>query len=73
MAHDADAAALRLRLALDLFEAGEAMMREVLRRREPGLSDADIETRLVAWLRERPGAPLGDAPGNAASWPRPGA
>lgn len=73
MTHDGEAPALRLRLALDLFTAGEEMMRQVLRRRQPDLSDADIEARLVAWLRERPGAPFGDAPGKSVPWPRPGA
>jgi hypothetical protein len=70
MARDNDAPARRLRLALDLFAAGEEMMRQVLRRRHPDLSDADIETRLVAWLHERPGAPFGDAPGESVPWPR---
>ena len=73
MTCEGEAAGLRLRLALDLFSAGEDIMRQVLRRRHPGLSDADIEMRLAAWLRERPGAPFGDAPGNPVRWPRRGA
>ncbi len=66
----AEGAAQRLRLALDLFAAGEAMMRENLRRRFPGAGAEEIEERLVAWLSERPGAELGDAVGRPGTWPR---
>jgi hypothetical protein len=67
---DLTAAAARLRLALDLFEAGEAMMRQRLRREHPDADDVEIERRIVAWLRERPGAEHGDAAGRRVSWPR---
>jgi len=67
---DLEAAARRLRLALDLFRTGEAMMRERLRREHPELSEQEIEARLVAWLQERPGAESGDAPGRRVPWPR---
>lgn len=60
----------RLRLALDLFEAGEAVMRQNLRRRYPGEDESQIEARLLAWLHERPGAEHGDAPGRSVPWPR---
>ena len=46
---------LQGRLAFELFELGEAMKRAQLRREDPEASDAEIEARLVAWLRERPG------------------
>lgn len=72
MRHDLDEAARRLRLALELFETGEAMMRERLRREHPELSGAEIEARLLAWLHERPGAEHGDAPGRPGTWPRTG-
>jgi Rv0078B-related antitoxin len=65
------AAAERLRLALELFEAGESMMRERLRRDDPHADEAEIEARLVAWLHQRPGAENGDAAGRPVSWPRP--
>jgi hypothetical protein len=71
MATDLAAAARRLRLALELYEAGEAMMRQRLRREHPHLSEREIEARLMAWLMERPGAELGDAAGRLAPWPRP--
>ncbi len=64
--------AARLRLALDMFAAGEAMMRQTLRRRFPAETDAEIERRVGRWLSERPGAENGDAEGQRVSWPRPG-
>jgi hypothetical protein len=69
-ARPTDDAAGRLRLALDLFAAGEALMRQSLRRRFPEAEAAEIEDRLVAWLSERPGAELGDAAGRPGTWPR---
>ncbi|MFI5394886.1 MAG: hypothetical protein ACHQ9S_05080 [Candidatus Binatia bacterium] len=64
-------AAERLRLALDLFEAGESLMRQNLRRRFPSASAEEIEERVDAWLSERPGAEFGDAVGRPTTWPRP--
>ena len=64
-------AADRFRLAFDLYEAGEAMMREKLRREHPGASDREIEELLVAWLEHRPGAEAGDSAGTPIAWPRP--
>jgi hypothetical protein len=65
------AASERLRLAFDLYEAGEAMMRQNLKREFPTASAAEIETRLVAWLQEeRPGSEHGDGIGRPGSWPR---
>jgi Rv0078B-related antitoxin len=58
-----------LRIAFDLYEAGVEMMRQNLRRRFPGTQEAEIDARLSAWLHERPGAELGDAPGEAVTWP----
>jgi Rv0078B-related antitoxin len=66
-----DAAARRLRLALDLFEAGEELMRQQLRRKHPALTTAEIEARLLTWLLERPGAEFGDTTGRLVPWPRP--
>jgi hypothetical protein len=61
----------RLELALDLFTTGERMMRERLRRRYAGATEAEIDAHLRRWLRERPGAEQGDAPGRLVPWPRP--
>jgi hypothetical protein len=52
--------AARLRIALDLCDLGIALMRQNLRRRHPGESAVEIERRLRAWLRDRPGAVDGD-------------
>jgi signal transduction histidine kinase len=65
-----DQAAARLRAALEMFETGVQMMRQNLRRNHPSLSDAEIEARVTAWLRERPGAEFGDAVGRRVPWPR---
>jgi Rv0078B-related antitoxin len=65
-----DQAAARLRAALEMFETGVQMMRQNLRRDHPTLSDAEIEARVTAWLRERPGAEFGDAVGRRVPWPR---
>ena len=41
------------------------MMRQNLRRQTPGADEREIESRLSAWLRARPGAEHGDCPGRA--------
>lgn len=53
----------RLRIALDLHDAGVEMMRQNLRRRHPDADEQEIERLLVVWLHERPGAEHGDAVG----------
>jgi hypothetical protein len=55
--------AAKLRLALDLFEDGVALMRQKLRRSSPEATDAEIERALKAWLSTRPGAEHGDSYG----------
>ena len=69
-ASHSDSPAARLRLALDLFAAGEALMLQNLRRRFPTADDEEIEAHLAVWLRERSGADHGDAEGVAITWPR---
>lgn len=68
-----EAAAARLRAALAMFEAGVDLKRQTLRRENPGLTESEIEARLRAWLRERPGAEYGDTVGRRVPWPRPSA
>jgi hypothetical protein len=63
-------AAERYRLTLELFAAGESLMRENLRRRFPDATPDEIEDHLTAWLLERPGARHGDAIGRPGTWPR---
>ena len=62
-----EAAAFRLRLALDLFATGEALMRQRLRRLHSEWTEAEIERRVAQWLHERPGAQAGDAEGRPAA------
>jgi Rv0078B-related antitoxin len=69
---DLAAAARRLRLAFDLYQTGEDMMRQRLRREHPDLSAAEIEALVMEWLLERPGAEFGDACGKPVPWPRGG-
>ncbi|HCF61524.1 MAG TPA: hypothetical protein DFS52_26455 [Myxococcales bacterium] len=59
----------RFELTMDLYELGEAMMRQNLRREHPEASEAEIEELLVAWLQKRPGAEYGDAPGRPGRLP----
>lgn len=53
----------RVKTTFELYELAEAMMRQNLRRRFPQESEEQIESRVAAWLRDRPGAPIGDASG----------
>ena len=64
-------AARRLQIACELHDLGVAMMKQRLRREHPDEADAEIQTRLGAWLQERPGAELGDGVGVPVPWPRP--
>lgn len=59
----------RLRVALDLADLGEQMMRARLRREQPDLDDAAVQAAVERWRQERPGALLGDCPGRP--YPRP--
>ncbi len=60
----------RLELAFDLFEAGEQIMRQNLKRRYPDAGREEIERHLGEWLSRRPGAELGDSVGKPVEWPR---
>lgn len=66
---EANLPARRLRAALDLFELGEAMLRQRLRRARPAASEAEIEVVVAAWRTKRAGAERGDAPGKPRPWP----
>jgi hypothetical protein len=67
---DSLAVAERIRLALDLYATGEALIRQRICREHPDLSPAAVEARLVVWLQIRPGAEQGDAVGRPGTWPR---
>ena len=62
--------AQKLLLSLDMFEYGRDMMRQNLRRTHPCADAATIDALLLAWLRTRPGAELGDGEGRSVTWPR---
>ena len=64
-------AAIRLRAAFELYDAGLAMMRQNLRRQFPAESDAAITRRLLDWRMRRTDAPDGDAEGRVVPFPRP--
>ena len=53
----------RMRATFDLYETAQIMMRQNLRRRYPDLDDEEINRRLEAWRRRRPGAEHGDGVG----------
>jgi len=56
-------AARAFRLTLDLFDTGLQLMRQNLCRIDPHADQEEIDRRLRAWIRERPGAEYGDCPG----------
>jgi hypothetical protein len=60
----------RLRTAFELFDAGVQLMKARLRRNRPNASQAELDALLSEWLLDRPGAPLGDAPGRPIVWRR---
>lgn len=70
MATREDLVAERFRTTLALFELGEAMLRQKLRRKSPQASEAEIDIQVRAWLDRRPGAEHGDGVGRPAKWPR---
>ncbi|PRY48362.1 hypothetical protein BCF74_1519 [Knoellia remsis] len=53
----------RLRIALDLADAGVEMQRMRLRRENPGITDEQLDEAMATWFRHRPGAEFGDYPG----------
>ncbi len=51
---DAEGPADRLRVALDLHEAGMDLLREKMRRDEPTLTESELKERVSAWLLDTP-------------------
>lgn len=49
--------------ALELFDLGRRLRVERFRREHPDAGEAEVDACVRAWLLDRPGAPLGDAPG----------
>jgi Rv0078B-related antitoxin len=57
----------RFRIALELYEVGENMLRQRLRRERPEASMQDIDAAIAVWLQRRSGAEYGDHPGPPSS------
>lgn len=55
--------AQRLRLALDMYDVGEQMLRQRLKRERPTAGEAEIDAEVNTWLLTRPGAQYGDCLG----------
>lgn len=55
----------KLRLALEMSDAGCELMRQNLRRRHPDASEAELSELYTRWLHHRPGAEHGDAWGRS--------
>ncbi|MEW6279969.1 MAG: hypothetical protein AB1758_15170 [Candidatus Eremiobacterota bacterium] len=53
----------KFRQAMEMVDSGHEMMRLNLKREYPDESEEQIEARLVAWIRQRPGAEFGDGEG----------
>lgn len=52
-----------MQTALELFELGEAMLRQRLRRENPLLTEDEVERAVRAWYASKPGPELGAATG----------
>jgi len=53
----------RLRIALEMADLGEQMVRARLCREHPDWTDADVQAAIARWRADRPDAPFGDYPG----------
>lgn len=60
----------RFAVTLQLYELAEQMLRQRLRREQPELTGAELESRVNDWRLDRPGAEQGDAEGTLGRWPR---
>ena len=60
----------RFKTTLELFELGEAMLRQKLRRKHPSAGEAEIQALVQEWRERRPGAEHGDGVGRPVAWPR---
>lgn len=63
----AETPADRMRIALDLYEVGEKMVRERLRRAQPEITFEELDRAIAEWLAQRPGAEFGDMPGQPSN------
>jgi hypothetical protein len=68
----AETPADRMRIAFELHEFAEAMVRQRWLRRHPDATTEEAEAAVFAWLTKRPGAEHGDCEGRSIAWPRSG-
>ncbi|MGH8951455.1 MAG: hypothetical protein ACRDX9_08515 [Acidimicrobiia bacterium] len=59
-----------LRVALELVDLGAQLHAQRHRRKHPGAPEEEVRAVVLAWLRDRPMAPDGDAVGSVTTWPR---
>ena len=52
-----------LRVAFDLFDAAEALLRQNILREFPESTEQEIEAKIIAWLQDRPGDCMANVPG----------
>ncbi len=53
----------RIGTALELLALGEAMLRQRLRRENPGMTEGELEAEVRAWYERSSGPELGSATG----------
>jgi len=52
-----------LRVAFDLFDAAEELLRQNILREFPESTEQEIEAKIIAWLQERPSDRMATVPG----------
>jgi hypothetical protein len=52
-----------LRVAFDLFDAAEELLRQNILREFPESTEQEIEAKIIAWLQDRPGDNMATVPG----------
>jgi hypothetical protein len=55
--------------SFELTELGMRMLAQRYRREHPEATEREVEDHVRAWLRDRPGAPDGDAVGRVVPFP----
>jgi hypothetical protein len=63
-----ESASRKLEMTLDMFRIGVSFMEAQLRRRYPNLTDAQMVSKLRAWLVDKP--PPGGSELQPVRWPR---
>jgi hypothetical protein len=64
-------AAENLRVVFELYDLAVAMVAQQHRRTNPGATEEEVDAAVLAWQRDRPGAPDGDCAGVRRDIPPP--